>query len=61
MPTPRPPPPDRDLQKAALKEALKEWLDEQFAMFGRWTFYSALAAGFAGLVYLGLRSQGWSK
>ena len=56
-----PTPPDRELQKAALKEALKEWLDDQFAALGKWTFGGLMAAGFAGAVYLALRGQGWSK
>jgi hypothetical protein len=41
-----------DEAKQALKEALKEWLDEQFAAFGRWTFYSLLSLVFGGLVYI---------
>jgi hypothetical protein len=41
-----------DETKQALKEALKEWLDEQFAAFGRWTFYSLLSIVFGGVVYI---------
>lgn len=52
---------DKDTQKEALKEALKEWLDEQFATFGRWTFYGLMAMAFAGMVFLALKGQGWSK
>lgn len=52
---------DMDTQKEAVKEALKEWLDEAFATFGRWTFRGLLAAAFAGAVYLGLKGQGWTK
>jgi hypothetical protein len=52
---------DRDAQKEALKEAIHEWLDEQFATFGRWTFKGLLAAAFAGAVYLALKGQGWTK
>jgi hypothetical protein len=37
------------LFKEALKEALREWLDQQFATFGRWT-----AAGLASLIIGGL-------
>lgn len=52
---------DRDEQKQVLKEAIREWLDEQFAAFGRWTFYGMLGAAFCGCVYLALVSQGWRK
>lgn len=52
---------DQDAQKAAIKEAMKEWLDEQFAAFGRWAFYGLLASAFTGVVYLALIGQGWKK
>lgn len=52
---------DPKLQKEAMKEALHEWLTEQFAAFGRWTFYGLMAAAFAGLVYLALTGAGWHK
>lgn len=52
---------DQETQKAAIKEALKEWMDEQFAALGRWTFYGLLTIAFAGLVYLALVGQGWRK
>lgn len=55
------PPVDRELQKQAIKEAITEWLNEQFATFGRWTFYGLMAAAFAGMVYLALKGQGWTK
>lgn len=40
------------LTKEAMKEALKEWLDDQFTKFGYWSFYTILAAALAGAVYL---------
>lgn len=52
---------DRDVQKEVVKEAIKEWLDETFAMFGKWTFSGFMAAAFAGLVYLALTGSGWHK
>lgn len=52
---------DMNTQKDAVKEALKEWLDEAFATFGRWTFMGLLAAAFTGAVYLALKGQGWPK
>jgi hypothetical protein len=52
---------DPEIQKQAVKEALREWLNEQFAAFGRWSFYGLLASAFAGLVYLALVGAGWHK
>lgn len=45
--------------KAALKEALKEWLDEKFAALGRWSLGGIAALAFAALIYFILRSNGW--
>lgn len=47
--------------KAALKEGLREWLDEQFAAFGRWAAISLLALFFSGVVYLAIWTGGWRK
>lgn len=52
---------DKDLFKAALKEAIDEWLDKKFAQLGRWSVGALMAAAFAGAVYLALKGQGWSK
>lgn len=41
-------------------EAIKEWLNEMFAAFGRWTLGGLAAAALAGLVYLALIGQGWA-
>lgn len=51
--------PTKEEQKAVVKEALKEWLDEKFLLFGKWT-----AAGFAALLfaagcYFVLKMNGW--
>lgn len=50
-----------DVLKEAYKEAMKEWLDEQFTRFGRFTFYGLLSAGLAAMIYLILISQGWHR
>lgn len=50
-----------DLAKAALKEALREWLDDQFAAFGKWTAASLAAVIFAGLIYIALSATGWHR
>lgn len=52
---------DDDKIKAALKEALKEWLDEKFTAFGKYSFYSLAASGLAALVYFILTTNGWHK
>ena len=46
--------------KGAVKEAIQEWLNEQFASFGRWTFYGLCSLALAGLVYLALVKLGLS-
>jgi hypothetical protein len=48
-------------QKAVIKDALKEWLDDAFSEFGKWTVKGLLVAAFGGCVYLALISQGWRK
>ena len=52
---------DKDVQKEAVKEALSEWLDKQFATFGKWTLSGILSAALAGAVYLWMASHGWTK
>jgi len=47
--------------KEAVKEALKEWLDEQFARVGKWTVHGIIAAGLAALVYFILVHNGWRQ
>lgn len=47
--------------KKIVKEAIKEWLDEQFSDFGKWTFKSLMAAALGALVYFILCSNGWKK
>ena len=50
---------DEETMKKAAKEAIKEFLDEKFTVFGRWSFYSLLALGLVATVYFILLSQGW--
>lgn len=52
---------NEDEMKKAMKQAIKEWLDEQFAKFGRWSFYGLAAMGLAALVYFILSLNGWHK
>ena len=45
--------------KAALKEAIKEWLDEKFIQVGKWTVNGVIAALVAAAAWLILRSHGF--
>lgn len=51
------PPMDKDI----VKEAIKEWLDEQFITLGKWTAKGIAAMVLAGLVYLAVKGYGWHK
>jgi len=51
----------RFTDKEIVKEALKEWLDEKFATFGKWTATGLAAVMLAGLMYLWLNTNGWHK
>jgi hypothetical protein len=48
-----------DAVKVALKESLKEWLDEKFMTFGKWSVTSLACLLLVALVWFILRSQGW--
>lgn len=37
---------DREVFKEAIREASKEWLNDQFAAFGKWTAAGIAAAAF---------------
>lgn len=52
---------DKEILKEALKEAGKEWLDEQFAMFGKWTAIGIASALFYGVVKLTVILGWWPK
>jgi hypothetical protein len=52
---------DKDVLKEATKEAIKEWLDEQFIKLGKWTLGGLLSASVAAIGWLILTSQGWHK
>lgn len=47
--------------KRVTKEALKEWLDEKFMSFGKWSIGAIAAAGLAAFVYFILSANGWHK
>lgn len=52
---------ERSVIKDAMKEAMKEWLDEKFAAFGRWSFYGFMAALFTAFTYFIMASTGWVR
>jgi hypothetical protein len=35
---------DEEVLRKVIKEAIKEWMDDQFAAFGRWTIYGIISA-----------------
>lgn len=47
--------------RRAMREEVRAWLNEMFAVFGKWTLSGLLAAALAGVVYLALVGQGWHK
>ena len=51
----------REEIKEALKGAIKEWLNERFAEFGKWSFLGICAAGLGLLTYFLLLVNGWHK
>jgi tryptophan synthase beta subunit len=50
---------DQDTMKDAVKEALKEWLDDKFSTFGKWAAVTLAALGLAAFVYFVLWAHGW--
>lgn len=49
-----------DLMKIAMREVIKEWLDERFRDVGRWSLRGIALAAFAALMYFILTHTGWS-
>jgi len=45
--------------KNAIKEAAKEWLEDQYREFGRWTVKGLAALAFVTLLWLILERYGW--
>jgi hypothetical protein len=52
---------DPEIQKQAVKEALREWIDERYAEVGKWTIRGLFALAFAGGVYLALVGLGYHR
>lgn len=49
----------KELQKAAIKEAIQEWLDKQFTTLGKWTLKGLASAALAVFIYLYAAAHGW--
>lgn len=49
----------QDEVKIALKEALKEWMDDKFTAFGKWSFRGIASAALFALIYFILTMNGW--
>lgn len=52
---------DKETAKDVVKEALKEWLDEKYLRFGKWSFHGILAMLLAVVVYFFMISSGWHR
>lgn len=50
-----------DREKEIMKEAIEEWLDKQFAKFGKWSMTGICLALLAWAFYGWLNFQGWHK
>lgn len=47
--------------KTLVKEAIKEWLDDQAAVVGKWSIRFFMLSVLGALTYFILTSQGWHK
>lgn len=47
------------LHKEAIKEAINEWLDKQYILFGKWTLRGLASAGLAMILYGYAAAHGW--
>lgn len=47
------------LFKETLREAIDEWMDKQFAKFGRWSLYGIVVFLFGVVTYLYLNMHGF--
>lgn len=44
-----------------MRSAIKEWMDEQLILVGKWTLKGILVMAFGGAVYLALTDLGWHR
>ena len=48
------------IHKAAIKEAIEEWLDKQFITVGKWTVKGLAAISLVAILWVYAASQGWN-
>ena len=48
-----------EIQRQAIKEGFKEWLDATYAAVGKWTLRGMTALLFAGFIYLIAKTNGF--
>lgn len=46
--------------KQAMKEAIREFLDDKFAEFGKWSFYGICGMALVVMTVLALKFGGWT-
>lgn len=51
----------KEIMKEAFREIGHEWLQEQFAAFGRWSMYGILSSVIVAIGYFVLAINGWHK
>ena len=49
----------KQLHKEAIKEAINEWLDKQYILFGKWTIRGLASGGLVILLYGYVAAHGW--
>lgn len=54
-------PDKREVEKQLIKEAIREWLDDIWLSWGKWSAAGIAAAMFGAIIYLILIANGWHK
>jgi hypothetical protein len=49
----------KELHKEAIKEAINEWLDKQYILFGKWTLRGITSIALGMLLYAYAAAHGW--
>ena len=48
-----------ELHKEAIKEAINEWLDKQYILFGKWSIRGIVSIGISIMLYSYAAAHGW--
>lgn len=59
MPDKPPIPMTKDEMREAVKDGIRDFLDEKFRQFGKWSLGGLAAMGLAALIYVILTFNGW--